>query len=279
MNSEAELNALQADGKLQGAFAITGDKKHVGIHRIFYVVQKICDFIEPLLAKIRGHHINIDTNLCHGMIVVGWDNDKQRPLLSHSVLNGVKVNAVNYFTYEDKDVDHMVLFVPKNAELRQEFIENAKRMAKRGDDNTPLCKFSWGHLLKSMFRRQIHKKPSGQMKKELAYALADTLLDTAVMKGSKGEETRSMFCMEFATLMLQVSILTNSLSESEKQSLLALKDRKKIAKAIKSKMDAQDDNDSLSRAYWQNRVCQEIDASSIMSAYAADIFSRYAESN
>lgn len=296
VRNEEDLNKLQSSGKLKGAIVITGDKKHVGIHKIFFIIQKICEIIEPLLEKIRGYPIKIDANLCHGMIVVGWDNSynkekeiqNNRPLLSHSVQKGVKVNAVNYFTYPDQDVDHMVVFIPKEKTLRDELAKNSEQMAKTKQKTkkngevyrSPLCKFSWSKLIGSMFKTQIHKEPSKKMKKELAYALADTLLNENPIcsnSGPKGKKPRHMFCMEFATLMLQVSIITSQLTEDEKQKLRDIGDRKEIAKEIISKMDKLYESDSLSKAYWSNRSCRTVDASCIMSAYAAHIFSNYSE--
>jgi hypothetical protein len=41
VNSAEELSVLQSKGLIRGAFIITGDTKHVGIHKIFWVVQKV----------------------------------------------------------------------------------------------------------------------------------------------------------------------------------------------------------------------------------------------
>src|SRR5690349_2003367 len=94
VHSKEELALLNKKKNLAGAYMITGDTKHIGIHKLFYIGQLIKRFFERhFLPKKKS----LDNNLCHNMICVGWDNSKDakgfaknRPVLAHSVLDGVK---------------------------------------------------------------------------------------------------------------------------------------------------------------------------------------------
>ena len=72
---------------LEGAIMFTSDNRHVGIHKLFYLVHWL---------KKRSTKIDIDANICHAMIIIKWDSNNHRPILAHSVSDGVKINAVDY---------------------------------------------------------------------------------------------------------------------------------------------------------------------------------------
>jgi hypothetical protein len=280
ISNQDQLKELHDSGRLRGAFIITGDMKHVGIHKIFHLVQEVCRAIEHILGLHREKfEFDLNANLCHGMIALGWDEhnpEKNRPLLAHSVTNGVKVNAVNYFTYDDHDVDHMVIYIPKDAMLREEYAANAEKAATHKIGKAPACKFAWKKLFLSMFRQQVRNKPTSKMGKELAYAVADVLQNRPISSTSSDKKTRSMFCMEFALLMLQVSVLTKAMSEEEKNSYSKMS-RNKAANEIVAKLAYHDEKDTLSNTYWSSKVCTRIDPTCTMSSYGACILDKISE--
>jgi hypothetical protein len=288
VNNASELEHLNNQGLLKGAIIITGDKKHVGLHKVFCLAQKIKQFFE----KIRGIFTskrNLDTNLCHGMVAVGWDNtwsekknaNNNRPLLAHSVLDGVKLNAVDYFNNERKDVDHMIVYVPKDPALRDEYAKNAKMSAEISTDKKNRSKFAWGNLLTSIFKRQIYKQPTKLMGKRLAYTVTDLLLERKLSKGSNEKKSRSFYCMEYAIEVLQASVLTNALNAQDKRELMYNGDkilsREEIAKKIYSSLKNGKIDDKLSKAYWESHVCTKMNANGILSSYAANVFDKISE--
>ena len=115
------------------------------------------------------------------------------------------------------------------------------------------------------------------MRKEMAYTVTDLLLKKPLLKQKNENKTRAMFCMQFAILMLQASVLTQALTDADKDALISNKSRDEIAMEIYKKLTTQNDADALSKAYWETRMCREIDSSSIMSCYGANILDKYSD--
>lgn len=112
---------------MEGALVFTSDSKHVGIHKLFYAA-----------LSIRKKFVDqkIDCNICHAMIVIGWDEKKRRPLLAHSVMDGVRINTVDYFKpikycyLNYKTADKLIVYIPTDMLLRKEIAKNAKLSAR-----------------------------------------------------------------------------------------------------------------------------------------------------
>jgi hypothetical protein len=288
VNSAEELAELNKEVNLRGALVLTGDKKHVGIHKFFFVAQ----IISKLHEKIRGVFLGerkLDANLCHAMVIVGWDNtwnekrkmQNNRPTEAHSVMDGVKFNAVDYFTYDDKDVDHLIVYVPKDQALKQEFAKNAELSSKISTIPENRSKFSWKNLLTCLFKKQIVETPTEKMQKSLAYVVTDLLLERKLSKGSNADKARDFFCMEYALTMLQSSIMTKTLSEEDKHSLMFEKGKKlsreDLAMKIYSSIKNKDESAPLAKAYWESRICSQLHAPSVLSSYASSFFDAMSE--
>lgn len=288
VNSAEEFAELNKAGKLTGALVLTGDKKHVGIHKLFFLAQIISKIHEKIRGLFSGER-KLDANLCHAMIVVGWDDKwsekrqeyNNRPLLAHSVMDGVKFNAVDYFNYDDKDVDHLVVYVPKDQALRQEFIKNAEQSSKISSEPENRSYFSWKNLLTCLFKKQVVETSTEKMQKDVAYAVTDLLLKRKLSKGSNENKTRAFFCMEYALTMLQSSIMTKALSDDDKHSLMFMNgnklSREQLAMRIFSSIKNKDETAPLAKAYWESRICSQLHAPSVLSSYASNFFDEISE--
>lgn len=288
INSAEELAELNKSGKLTGAFVLTGDKKHVGIHKLFFIAQLISIIHEKIRGIFSGER-KLDANLCHAMVVVGWDakwNEKKqkynnRPLLAHSIMDGVKFNAVDYFNYDDKDVDHLLVYVPKDQTLRNEFTKNAELSSKISSQPENRSKFSWKNLLTCLFKKQIVQSPTENMQKDVAYAVTDLLLERKLSKSSNENKARAFFCMEYALTMLQSSMMTKALSNEDKKLLLCENgnklSREELAMKIYSSIKNKDETAPLAKAYWESRICSQLHAPSVLSSYASNFFDTLSE--
>lgn len=271
---------------LPGALIITTDSKHIGIHKAFYTMQ----IIKRTFAKIGGGCKKkkpkpIDPNLCHAMIAIGWDNEKNRPVLAHSIMDGVKINAVDYFQpikyfgRKYKTADGMVVYVPRKECFRKELLKNAELSARISTEKKNRSPFSWGNLLGCIFKKQIYKIPLKTAQEDLAYAVTDLLLKRKLSPGSKENKARALFCIEYAVCILQASILTKALSEQEKNELLGDNDnpssRLEIAKEIYRRISQpKNKEDSISKAYWKFKICHQVNPKGIISSYAALILNK-----
>jgi len=146
IRSKAELKSLHAAYSLPGAYMLTGDARHVRIHGYFNFIQKFKHFFHLDIGRTTP-----DYNLCHNMICVGWDDAKDRPILSHVVMDGLKLNATCYFTYKDRDVDYLNVYIPRNATLKAELLHNADQTAALSTNLATRSPFSWLDAVKSSF--------------------------------------------------------------------------------------------------------------------------------
>lgn len=282
-----ELYQLHTNGLLEGAFVITGDTKHVGIHKLFWIAQKIRCFFESLFGVNKNS--KYDTNICHAMVVTGWDdkyNEKReknnhRPVLAHSVMDGVKENAVDYFTYDDKDVDYMVVYVPKDKKLRDNLRKNAHTSATISSEKSNRSSFSWGNLLTSMFKKQVHNTPTEMMQKQLAYTITDLLQGNKMGEVGNDKKARKFYCIEYAMQIFQATILTTALNETDQISLLYDGENKlsrdEVAAKILNRLTDHKQDDALANAYWESKICTQLNPNGILSTLAAREFDTVSE--
>lgn len=297
VRSEEELKQLHEEGLLEGAFAITGDSKHKGIHKAFHGAQTVCKVWERISSLFRTK-TPLNSDLCHGMIIVGWDNTSEmkdrktketlydndgvtpllndRPILAHSVKTGVKTSAINYFTYPDKDVDFISVYVPIDPELQKEIKKNAES-ACTSSEKVKRSSFSWKNLSLAFFNRQKHGNSSKKMRKDLAYLVADLLMEKPISTKSDENQARSMFCMEFALSMVQASVLTKLFTPEEKSAFVEGKSREEVAKLIYNKLKKEDTEDSISKTYWETKIIRQIDPRYTLSSYGAAILDQVSE--
>lgn len=222
-------------------------------------------------------------NICHAMIVVGWNDEKRRPILAHSVMDGVKINSVDYFKpikycgRPYKTADRLIVYIPRDQKLREEFSQNALLSGKISSEKKNRSPFSYGKMIASIFKRQIHKTPLKTMREDVAYAVTDILMGRKFSPASKSKKTRTFFCTELAVCVLQASILTNALSKEQKEELCNKHEsRNQLAQEIYRLIgDSSQGEHALSKAYWESRICSQINSKSAISAYVSFLFDKF----
>jgi len=263
---------------LKGAICIEKDTKKTGwLHKLMHFIQ----IIHQCLARIFGWtKKRIDPNLCHGSIIMDRVSDTKNIFIGdHSLLkNGVKTTEMNY--HDQKNITHLIVYVPKNQELRDLLIKHAQQTCyeetgKYGHTNKDrIGQFPVKDLIMCSFHRP-RKKPTKTMQERTARAVADLLMGNQFLD-EKGEKARSFFCIPYLTSVLTASHLIQSLKPGEKELLLMKRDgkertRDEVAKQIYFSICDRIETNSLSNAYWRNPINQ-IDTRYLGTSYVAIIF-------
>jgi hypothetical protein len=265
-----------------GAIAITQDQKpHTFIHLLFNLVQKIHAFIFR-----RNKNSTAETAFCHGMIITGKSAKGDKPnnlLIAHAVFNGIKTADSNYLNIPSNDVTELVIYLPKDENLRKLLITHAKQTAftpekflPEGETKKEHVGFSYLNMIRSVAnnlrkRTQI-KKVSECSKQALAYAVADLIKGNQFL--DKKGRIQKFFCMSYAMTVLQSSMMINAMPDQTKASLQILS-REKVANYVLERINKKSE-DSVSRVYHENKICR-LNGSFIMSSYAGKTLNKFSE--
>lgn len=253
---------IPANLDLRGAICIEQDVKHTGwLHKLMFVVQKIHQF----LSKLFGWSCKeINPNVCHGSIIVDRVTNSSNYFMgNHSLLkNGVKTTNMDF--HHQTNITHLIIYVPKNQDLRELMVANAKQTCYEeyniyGHTKAErINEFATQDLVNSSFH--IPQEPNKTIQKRTARAVADLLMGKQFLD-EKGKKPRTFFCIPYLTTVLTATHLTQSLEPGEKELLLYRKDgtkrsRKEVAKQIYHSIYTFQESNSLSRAYWYNPIHQ-----------------------
>ncbi|NGX42332.1 MAG: hypothetical protein K940chlam7_00610 [Chlamydiae bacterium] len=269
-----DLNGNKID--LSGCIAITRDTKHKGIlHILIWVAQKIHSFL-------FGRR-NTDANLVHTSIILKSDGKKEKPdhlVLAHALLGGIHTTSQSYFNKKDERVTEFVVWRPIDPKLQELLLKHAdqtvfnkKREEQEGVDYR-IRKAGFGivDMIGSTFR-STSKTPSQGAISRTANVVADLLLGNQILD-KKGEKPHQFFCTPYVMSVLQGSLLIQALSDENKEKLLHDEDgntrsREELAHIIYCKISQKSDASTISKAYWNSRICQ-LNARYLQSCYAAD---------
>lgn len=256
VRSKAELTALHAEKRLEGAYMITGDSMHVGIHKFFYQGQRFKHWLGRGGGRTEEH-----ADLAHNMICVGWDYDNQRPILAHMIKkqgwkfydSRVKVNATCYFTYHDRDVDFINVYIPKDKTFMSEVLHNADQTAIISTEPSSTSAFSMSQLFWSQFKNPEHITAENA-KRDIASEIADLILK-GPQRDFANTKNQKLTCASYAMRIMQASELLASLDNMERQdyfSKYSKFDRDKLIEAILT--DLGDPGTKLGAAFAQSRL-------------------------
>jgi hypothetical protein len=266
---------------LSGSIAITRDKNHLGwLHQLIYIAQKISAWLFNRKA---------DHELAHGMIVLQHDknpNKKDHLIIAHSVFDGVHTSSRNYLA--DEYVTHLIIYIPKDKKLRELLVKygnqtayNPKVKGEDGKTAKKLPEFSICDMIRSLCYNRRYTNEATRSEKvmhRISGVVTDLLLGNQIL--NKKNRIRNFFCMPYASTILQGSILINSMSQTEIDSLkgnfIGPDRREKIAKVIFNRISNKNMDDSLSRTFWENRLCRW-NTRFIMSSTASATLDRVSE--
>lgn len=252
---------IPAELDIRGAIAITRDTKHKGwLHVLFYIFQLIQRLFFPKRCR--------DANMCHGMIILERDTKHTKKLIiAHSVFGGVKTASVNYLSPDTKDVTELVVYIPKEKNLREKLVWNAHRSAytrpqfrspSAGDRDIVKNPFSVADMFGALFSRQSDN-PSKQSMRRTALLVADMLLDGQIK--NRKEKPRALFCVPYGLMALQGTMLIESLHPADVQILTQetdgkLRTRMKIADVVFERLKQNATNDPLAQCFWNNPIAK-----------------------
>lgn len=260
--SNPELYELHQQNLLVGSIVFTSDSRHVGIHKLFYGF---------LVCRKKILQQSIDPNICHAMIVIGWNDKNHKPKLAHSVMDGLKINSVDYFKPINycgrpyNTADKLIIYSALDPNLRKEIASNAEISASISSQKSNRSKFSWSHMTSSLFKSQYYKFQS--VNSDLIHILTDLLLERKLSPIRNELKTRSLFCTEYVVYMVQASILFMHLNKSELLSMA--KSRSDLANILSKKLNNGDDD--LYQIYHKNPICHKIKAENTVSPYFASV--------
>lgn len=270
VKSKEQLAELHTVHSLIGAYIITGDTNHVGIHRFFHRAQ----LLKHGLGKDMNKDI-LDPNLCHNMICIGWDTANERPILAHVVKDGLKINATCYFTYQDQDVDYMEVFIPKDPTLKLEVHHNADQTAALSTLPSNRSRFSWGYLLSAVFNNP-GRTSEENFKQNIAATMADLFLNQPLRDNRKAK-IQKFHCAQYGLLIVQVSMILQSQNRETRLSYCKehySKDRNVVINTLINELN--DDSTPLGYAY-SNCKLNKINSTYISPGDVSFVLSRLSE--
>jgi len=251
-------DVIPADLDLKGAIVIERDTKHRGfLHFLLWIAQKIHAFF----CGTKG----VDTNLCHGSIVMGRGPKPNDLIVNHSALSrGIATSKLNHT--EHKQVSEIVVYIPKSQDLRDLVFEYSKQTCydSRGTYGNVakknIAKFSVGDMVGSLFHG-MKKTPSENVMKRTAKVVTDLLMGKQLLDHS-GKAPHKFFCVPYLSSLLVGSHLILSLKEGEKELLLeknngTKRTRQEVAHLIYGSIRKNIPENSLSKAYWDNEISRQ----------------------
>lgn len=239
---------------VRGAIAITQDKRHKGIlHFIFYIIQKIHNYL-------FGRTDNV--SLAHGMVIWGKDGNRPNNLLIshvHKFKKGIVTSSANYLDASNPDnfdVTHLVIWIPRDENLREILAKNAEQSAfNPKNPNNRIkepAKFSVPDILRTIFTSQVHLRPPEDSMKRIALAVADLLLDRHLH--NKRNCPRDLYCTPYTMILLQSSLLMEAMSDKDRNEIVEGGDRKMIASRICQRLKTYNSKDPISKIFWKNNL-------------------------
>jgi len=259
---------------LSGAIIVTRDKKHHGwLHKLFFIAQKTHNFL------FRRQD---DASMAHWAVILERDGDSaNRHIVAHAVFPQIQQGIRNYLdpnSLQSKDVTELIVYVPKNGNLRSQIANSADNSACRQEIiKTVQAENGKGQISLSDMFLSFFKKPSLHPSKRTIKRSALTMADLLQKESIRDRKSykRNLYCTAYATLVLQSSLLINTLSTDEQEKLRQLP-RKELSQLLFKRLKKCRLGDKLSEAFWENPICQ-LNCRFATSSFATSVLDMQAE--
>jgi hypothetical protein len=266
-----EIEKLLTSDFFSGSIAFSRDTAHKGwLHRLVYMIQAAAAFLS-------GRQKKLDSNLCHGMVII--DAGKKSDalpypfLITHSVFEGIRTANRDYL--RAPDVTQLVIYRPvlesvrnnvKTFALRTAYVEKKEFRTEQSPKRKP--KFSVLDLATSILfqkrhkhRVRLHKTPMPRRTMErTGYLVADVLLGNQIL--NRRNKPKALFCSAYATYVLQGGLFLDQMSffsDDDKNNFVGTLSREQLAKKIVSVFKGEGDDPfsrSLRKLYLENKIAR-----------------------
>ncbi len=235
---------IQIPEGYRGAIGITVDDKiqgvlHAGL-KVFNNVSTARSDIEPI-----DKHFGVDlTNMMHAFVVTEHNEDTHLEVCE-AVGSGFTKAKI---AIGDQDWTAMILFVPKDAKVREQIVKSSEHELKPDVPGGKTAPYGFVAGVVSVFtRKQVLS--SAANKEVIASEMADLIKERSIR--NKSGDPKEAVCSQLATRVLRASILISKLPEAKVRKYSVL-DKAAIEEKLIKKMTITDS--PLTKAYWSSKV-------------------------
>lgn len=233
---------IQIPNGYQGSIGITVDDK---IQGVLHAGLKIFNNISTARADIAplDPHFGVDlTNMMHAFVVTDHTTDTHLDVCE-AVGSGFTKAKISI---GDNDWTAMILFVPKDAKVREQIVKSSELELQPHEGKTATYGFIPG-VMSVFTRKEIIS--SATNKKLIASEMADLLKNRSI-RDETGNPKEAV-CSQLATRVLRASILISKL-DGEKQTKYSLLNKDVLEEKLIKKMTKR--TSKLTEAYWSSKV-------------------------
>lgn len=231
----------------KGAIGITIDDKVNGlVHAGLKVFNNISMNVQDIQKSDSHYGVDL-SNIMHAFVVTEHKDNENYLDVVESVQAGVTKGKISM---GDEDWTSMVLFVPKDENVRALNVQTSEKESKGAGFSGKTAGYGFVAGVTSVFTKK-HIFSSQQNKQLIASEVADFIKHGHVRNLSGNP--REAVCSQLATRILRISTITAQISHEKMRSYVQM-NKNQLQEELVNEMT--NSNTPLHKAYWNSKVME-----------------------